>query len=68
MLYFKHLTRRDIEDALEEILGAERWKSVKNLSQVNVIIKTSDSVYEAAERIGRLLNPESSNSTGQVSE
>lgn len=51
MQHSKHLSRQDIEDALEEIVGFERWQSIKNLVHVNTIIETSDSVYEAAERI-----------------
>jgi broad-specificity NMP kinase len=68
MLHFKHLNAQDIDNALEEILGVAQWDSVKTLPNVATIIQTSDSVYEAAERISRLIKPEGQNSSGKSSE
>lgn len=54
MRQFHRMSDEEIVDAMEEILGRERWESIRYSIDVNSVIKSSTSLYEAAERINCL--------------
>lgn len=57
------MTRLEIDNALEEVIGSERWREIKKSAAVTKLIESSASVYEAAERINQLLQSDLKNHT-----
>lgn len=49
------MNRQEIDEALQEVFGVERWEAIKNSAHVNKLIEHSACVYEAADRINQYL-------------